>query len=171
MHGGGKRPRRARLRDLVYAWLGAFLALSFVALLDQWSVGEGGFPLLLGSFGASAVLLFGATKSPLAQPRNFVGGHVLSAAVGVTMAKFWPGPLWLGVGLTAATAIVLMMLTKTLHPPGGATALIAVLGGEKIKALGYWYVLSPCLLGALVILGVALLFNNLPRKRRYPLFW
>jgi CBS-domain-containing membrane protein len=70
-----------------------------------------------------------------------------------------------------ATAIAVMHLTKTLHPPGGATALIAVIGSDKIHALGYFYMVVPVGIGALIMLTVALLVNNIPKNRRYPHFW
>ena len=73
--------------------------------------------------------------------------------------------------LAVVTAIACMHLSKTLHPPGGATALIAVMGGDNIRALGYGYVLAPCLAGALLMLGMALVVNNIPRNRRYPRYW
>ena len=82
-----------------------------------------------------------------------------------------PEPLWLSAAIAVATAIALMHATQTLHPPGGATALIAVIGGEGVRQLGYWYVLVPCLLGAVFMLVIALVVNNIPRNRRYPLFW
>ena len=104
----------------------------------------------------------------MAQPRNLIGGHVISAIVGVTAYKFFPDLLWLSAPLAVALSIVLMQITKTLHPPGGATALIAVIGSEKIKQLGYWYVLSPVLTGCLIMLAVALVFNNMTSHRSYP---
>ena len=61
-----------------------------------------------------------------------------------------------------------MQVTKTLHPPGGATALIAIAGSEKVKELGYWYVVSPVLLGTIILLITALVFNNMSSKRQYP---
>lgn len=123
---------------------------------------------LIGSFGASAVLVFGATNSPLAQPRNLIGGHLLSAVIGVTIHLLIPHQLWLSSALAVSLSIVAMQITKTMHPPGGATALIANVGSEKIKHLGYQYVLSPVLSGVLVLLVVALVVNNLPKNRNYP---
>jgi len=79
--------------------------------------------------------------------------------------------MWLASSVAVATAIAFMHLTKTLHPPGGATALIAVIGSEKIHELGYLYALMPAGLGAVVMLVVALLINNIPATRRYPEFW
>ena len=79
--------------------------------------------------------------------------------------------MWLASSVAVATAIALMHATKTLHPPGGATALIAVIGGEKVHELGYLYVIIPVGIGAMIMLGVALMVNNIPKSRRYPEFW
>jgi CBS-domain-containing membrane protein len=117
------------------------------------------------------VLLYGAPRSPLAQPRNLVGGHVVSALIGVLCWKLFQDFPVLAQSLAVATSIALMHLTRTLHPPGGATALIAVIGGPQIHALGFLYALIPALLGSLILLAVALVVNNLPRTRRYPEFW
>lgn len=123
---------------------------------------------LIGSFGASSVLVYGAIQSPMAQPRNLLGGHVVSALVGVSVGQLLPDVIWLTAPLAVACSIVFMQMTRTMHPPGGATALIAVSSGTKISSLGYWYVLSPVLSGALILLLVALLFNNITAKRHYP---
>ncbi len=123
---------------------------------------------LIGSFGASSVLVFGAIQSPLAQPRNLIGGQLISAFIGVTIYKMLPEILWLTAPLAVALSIVTMQITKTLHPPGGATALIAVIGSERVKSLGYIYVLSPILTGSLLLLLVALVFNNMTSHRKYP---
>ena len=79
--------------------------------------------------------------------------------------------MWLAASVAVATPIAFMHATKTLHPPGGATALIAVIGSDKIHNLGYLYVLMPVALGAIIMLIIALLVNNIPRSRRYPEFW
>lgn len=124
-----------------------------------------GYPLLIGSFGASAVLLFGANESPLAQPRNLVGGHVVSACVAVVVVALFgssPGAIAVGVGL----ALLVMNLTHTTHPPGGATALIGVQA-----AVGPMFVLVPVLAGALILLATALFTNNVVYHRKYPNHW
>ena len=171
MAGGEQSPPRAKAGEIFSAWVGSCLAIACIALLERYATGTSGFPLLIGSFGASAVLAFGAIRSPLAQPRNLVGGHFLSALVGVSCYFLFPGTLWLASCLAVATAIALMHVTKTLHPPGGATALIAVTGGEGIHQLGYLYAFVPCLLGALIMLAIALIVNNIPKAQRYPQFW
>nr|WP_317132837.1 HPP family protein [Tamlana haliotis] len=124
--------------------------------------------LLIGSFGAASVLIFGAVQSPLAQPRNLIGGQLISAFIGVTVFKLIPDVIWINAPLAEATSIIAMQITKTLHPPGGATALIAVIGTEKIRALGYFYVISPVLAGTLILFITALIFNNLTKHRQYP---
>ncbi|WP_337992830.1 HPP family protein [Flavivirga sp. 57AJ16] len=123
---------------------------------------------LIGSFRASSVLIFGAIQSPLVQPRNFIGGQLISALIGVTIFKFGPNIIWTAAPLAVATSIIAMQITKTLHPPGGATALIAVIGTEKIKVLGYFYIISPVLTGCLILFIIALIFNNVTKHRKYP---
>jgi len=165
-------PPRVSNSEILWSWIGAFLGISAVAGMDLLILTEGGDHLpLIGSLGASAVLVYGAPRSPLAQPRNLVGGHVVSALVGVVCQQILGHLPELAAPLAVATAIALMQLTKTLHPPGGATALIAVVGGEQIHRLGLLYILAPVGLGALLLLLVALLVNNIPSTRRYPEFW
>lgn len=154
--------------DILWTFLGAFFGIAIIGFINSkyYSLNDNLF--LIGSFGATAVLIYGATNSPLAQPRNLVGGHLISAIVGVTFQKLFPGELWLSSALAVSTAIVMMQITKTLHPPGGATALIANIGSEKIRGLGYIYVLSPVLTGVAILLIIALIFNNIPANRYYP---
>jgi CBS-domain-containing membrane protein len=155
-------------KEHVWSFIGAVIGIGLIAFIQQAQFPKLENIFLIGSFGASSVLLYGAIQSPLAQPRNLVGGHVISALVGVTIAKFLPDVIWLTAPLAVALSIVLMQITKTLHPPGGATALIAVSGGEAIKKLGFGYVLSPVLTGSLILLLVALVFNNISSGRSYP---
>ncbi|WP_129716540.1 HPP family protein [Pedobacter sp. SYP-B3415] len=155
-------------REHVWAFIGSFAAIACIALCNHLSGGIQDYVFLIGSFGASSVLVYGAIQSPLAQPRNLVGGHVLSALIGVSVCKLLPETLWLAAPLAVSLSIVGMQMSRTMHPPGGATALIAVAGPEKIKSLGYLYVLSPVLSGVLILLIFALVFNNLTRHRSYP---
>jgi CBS domain-containing membrane protein len=155
-------------KEHFWSFIGAFCGIGLIAFLQGYQLTKEENIFLIGSFGASSVLVYGAIQSPLAQPRNLVGGHLVSALIGVTVYRFLPDILWLTAPLAVALAIVLMQITKTLHPPGGATALIAVIGSEKIKALGYWYVVSPVLTGCLILLFTALIFNNMTKNRKYP---
>lgn len=154
------------------SWLGGFLGVAAVGYLSEWLAFRGVSQMfLIGSFGATAVLLYGAPSVPYSQPRNLLGGQTLSAIVGVAVYQALPDPLWLSSALAVATSMAVMQLTRTIHPPGSATALIAVLGDARVHAQGYWYALVPVAAGALLMLAVALLINNLPRSRRYPLTW
>ena len=155
-------------KEHFWSFIGAFIGIGLIAFLQSHSLTKPENVFLIGSFGASSVLIYGAIQSPLAQPRNLIGGHLISALIGVTIYKFLPDIIWLTAPLAVAVSIVVMQMTRTLHPPGGATALIAVIGSEKIKALGYLYVLFPVLSGALILLVVALLFNNMTSHRKYP---
>lgn len=148
-----------------------FSALPPCACINYNLLGDTDQVMIIGSFGASAVLIYGAVRSPLAQPRNLVGGHVLSAIIDVSVYKLLPDQLWIASALSVSTAIFAMHATKTLHPPGGATALIAIIGSPKIHDLGYFYVILPVGLGALIMLFVALIINNITKYRRYPEFW
>jgi CBS-domain-containing membrane protein len=171
MLGHTSNPTTVSVADTFWGWLGAFAGISLVAAVDGRFLGGTDLLLLIGSFGASAVLIYGAIESPLAQPRNLVGGHVLSAVVGVTVFQLLPEPAWLTAGLAVSLAIAVMHVTKTVHPPGGATALIAVIGSPKIHDLGYHYVFIPVASGVVILLVVALLVNNVRRGKRYPAFW
>lgn len=171
MRGHTQSPPLVGAAEILWSWLGSFLGIAAVGFIHFRLLDRTAFMMLIASFGASAVLIYGAVRSPLAQPRNLIGGHVLSAAVGVATFQFLGGIPWLAGALAVSTAIALMHLTKTLHPPGGATALIAVIGGDAIHRLGYFYILMPVGLGAVVMLVVALLFNNIAPNRRYPEFW
>lgn len=155
-------------REHFWAFLGSFVGLGIIAWLQYKAFPGPESVYLIGSFGASCVLIYGVIQSPLAQPRNLVGGHVVSALIGVTVQKLLPGATWVAAPLAVSLSIVLMQITRTLHPPGGATALIAVTGTECITSLGYMYVLSPVLSGVLILLAVALIFNNLTPNRSYP---
>jgi CBS domain-containing membrane protein len=155
-------------REQLWSAIGAMIGIGLIAFIQSHILGQQENIFLIGSFGASSVLVYGAIQSPLAQPRNLVGGHVISALVGVTIFKIVPHQIWLTAPLSVALSIVAMQVTKTLHPPGGATALIAVTGSVRIQNLGYWYVLWPVLSGSIILLIVALIFNNLTDYRKYP---
>ena len=171
MKGTTKSPPMVALSEIVWSWVGAFLGMAPVAYINYQLLEGTDYLLIIGSFGASAVLIYGAIKSPLAQPRNLIGGHVISAFIGVTSYQLLQAHMWLAAAVAVATAIAIMHATKTLHPPGGATALIAVIGSEKVHNLGYLYTVIPVGLGAAIMLVVALLVNNISKNRRYPEFW
>lgn len=164
-------PPRVSTAEILWSWLGAFLGIGTVAAVEQAFLAGTDHLLVIGSLGASAVLVYGAPRSPLAQPRNLVGGHMLSALIGVLCFQVLHPIPGLAEGVAVASAVALMHWTRTLHPPGGATALIAVIGSDELHALGYLYVLAPAGLGAVILLVVGLLVNNASANRRYPELW
>ena len=135
-----------------------------------WIDGHGGV-LAIASMGASAVLLFAAPHGALSQPWPVLGGHLVSALIGVTCARWLGGEPMLAASLAVALSIAAMYGLRCLHPPGGATALFAVLGGESVHALGYGYLFSPVLLNIVVLVTVAVVFNYPFAWRRYPQSW
>lgn len=162
------------MRKIFWSWLGSFLGIYLIATLNNF-VGLNDFDsfFLIGSFGAAAVLLYAAPHLEFSQPRNLLGGQILSALVGVSVYKYFTFDISLLSALAVSLAIVVMQLTHTLHPPGGATALIAVIGSPKIHELGYTYVIFPVLSSTLVMLVIALIINNLPKNStgNYPRRW
>ncbi|MDI6728518.1 MAG: HPP family protein [Thermodesulfovibrionales bacterium] len=171
MRGGAKSPPGVGLSEMLWSWLGAMIGIGICGYLSAKYFEPRDLTLIIGSFGASAVLVYGAIKSPLAQPRNLIGGHIISGFVGVACYQLFGDVIWMAAALGVSLAIVAMLATKTVHPPGGATALIAVIGGKKIHDLGFLYVLLPAGAGALILLIVALLVNNLSKNRKYPEYW
>ncbi len=154
---------RERLRSA----LGALIGLLVTGLLCRAALPQGaGLPILIAPMGASAVLLFAVPASPLAQPWSILGGNVLAATIGVSVALLVPDPL-AAAALAGGGAIALMMSCRCLHPPSGAVALTAVLGGPAVRELGFRFVLWPVAANSLLLLAVALLFNNLV-GRSYP---
>jgi CBS-domain-containing membrane protein len=171
MKGGAKSPPGVGLGELFWSWVGASIGIGICGYTSSKYFEPRDLTLLIGSFGASAVLVYGAIKSPLAQPRNLIGGHIVSGLVGTVCYQLFGGTIWIAAALAVSCAIVAMLATTTLHPPGGATALIAVIGGTKIHDLGYFYAFLPAGAGAAVLLVVALIVNNLSKNRKYPEYW
>lgn len=154
--------------NILWSWIGSFLGILVISYFHRDFLDDKDLTLVLSSFGASAVLIYGAVNSPLAQPKNLVGGHILSAIVGVIAFKLFSFNLLIAAAFAVSTAILVMQLTLTLHPPGGATALIAVIGSEQIHSLGFFYVLVPVASGAFILLIIAIIVNNIPNNRAYP---
>lgn len=152
-----------RLRAGIGACIG-ILCTGLITILIEGDAST--IPYLIAPMGASAVLLFAVPSSPLAQPWSVIGGNTTAAIIGVTSA------IWITHPPTAAAvavslSIVAMFALRCIHPPSGAVALTAVLGGATIHAQGYWFVLVPVALNSLIILLVAILYNNATR-RPYP---
>lgn len=174
LQGSGICPPRHRLSEIAWSWLGAFFGIVAVTVPNDYlHLPHVDNVFLIGSFGASAVLIYGCPLADLAQPRSVVGGHLVCALIGVSVYKVLGEHIAIASGFAVAFALVAMHLTRTLHPPGGATALIAVIGSPQIHQLGYRYALAPVLSGALIMLIVAMVVNNLSAnpRRHYPTYW
>ena len=119
----------------------------------------------MAPFGASCVLAFGVWESPLSQPRNIIGGHLISTLVGLCVYHLLgSGTVSMALGVGLATG--LMMLTRTTHPPAGANPLVVIMAGSS-----WSFLITPVLAGAVIIVLAALFVNNLDNKRHYPNFW
>jgi len=156
-------------RERLVSALGGFAGLLAVYFGSHALGGPPLTPLLIFSIGASTVLVFAVPHGALSQPWPVIGGHLVSALIGVSCARWVPD-----AALAAAAAVGLsigaMHYLRCIHPPGGATALAAVLGGEPLHAMGFGFVLSPVLVNALVLLAAAVAFNAFFPWRRYPVF-
>jgi len=148
---------------------GGFAGIFGILLVSQHFLDAAVVPWIVASMGASAVLLFAVPHGPLSQPWALLGGHLVSAIIGVSVAILLADWSWVvAASLAVGLAIGAMHYLRCIHPPGGATAIFAVIGGQSVQGLGYQYVLTPVMLNALVILVVAVAFNYLFAWRRYP---
>ena len=154
-------------KEKLVSALGGFVALLLLTLVTKSALGLNGASMMIASMGASAVLLFAVPHGQLSQPWPVVGGHVVSALIGVTAWKV-VGSIELAAALAVGCAIGAMHLLRCIHPPGGATALTAVIGGAGVHSLGYGFVVRPVLLNALLMVAIAIVFNAFFPWRRYP---
>ncbi|WP_321881038.1 HPP family protein [Paraburkholderia bannensis] len=160
-------PVALRWRERLRSGVGALLGIALTGAISQHLLGNAStIPWLIAPMGASAVLLFGVPASPLAQPWSLIGGNLVSAVVGVTCALLIGDPV-LAAAVAVGVAVCAMFTLRCVHPPSGAVALTAVLGGPAVHALGYMFVLEPVLLQSFVLLGSALVYHK-ATGHRYP---
>jgi len=159
--------RNAVYREKVISGVGGFLGILAILLVSDFFLDPEVAVFIVPSMGASAVLLFAAPHVPFSQPWNVFAGHIISAIIGVACWQWIPDYV-LAASMSVGLAIGVMYLTRCTHPPGGATALAAVIGSEKLHHLGYGYVYEPILLNTVTILVVAVAFNALFKWRQYP---
>lgn len=152
---------RPHHRHVFWSWFGSFLAIAATAYLSA----KTNSPLLMAPFGATSVLIFGVPDSPLAQPRNVIGGNLVAALVSLIILHLFGSSPW-AMGLAVATAIGMMQFTGTVHPPSGAVALVVMM----TKA-DWQFLLTPALEGSIILVLCAVVFNNLAEERTYPQHW
>ncbi|ROT35118.1 hypothetical protein SODALDRAFT_329291 [Sodiomyces alkalinus F11] len=175
---GYRREVPEKLGNIVlvfWAFVGVFCSIALIEVVSYNvpSFRQNGVPIIVASFGAAAVLEFYSIDAPLAQPRNAILGQVVSGVVGIVTCKLFllsphfDAVRWVAGAIACAAATSAMALTKTVHPPAGATALLAVVD-DSIVDLG-WFLLPVLLLGCALMLGTALVVNNI--QRRFPVYW
>ena len=147
--------------------LGSGLAIAVLIGIIHWQIPGGEGWAVAASMGASAVLLFAVPHSALAQPWPVLAGHTVAAVIGVACARWCPERM-VAAGFAVGLTVAVMQMLKCVHPPGGGTALAAVLGSETIRSLGFGYVLLPVLANAAVMVALAFVYNFAFRWRRYP---
>ncbi|WP_431320390.1 HPP family protein [Rhizobium sp. YTU87027] len=157
----------ATLRERMFACLGALIAIALTGMVCGYFFGQSShLPLIVAPMGASAVLLFAVPASPLAQPWSIIGGNTISAMMGILAAHFIHEPI-IAIGVGVSLAIGAMSFTRCLHPPGGAAALTAVLGGPAVTSWGLLFPFVPVALNSCILVALGILFHKLGR-RNYP---
>lgn len=170
-------PRLVPWVQILLGFIGSFIGIGVPALINinlfKERLSDSDLMFIIAPFGASAVLLYSAPHSDFAQPRAVLGGHTVAALVGVSLRKGWNYSLdyeWILYALAVSLTITGQNLTKTLHPPGGATALVSVILSWDTQHLGYLFVVW-VMAGISVMIGIAVLTNNLSGQTKYPKFW
>ena len=157
----------ATLRERLVACLGALAGITLTGLICGWFFGQGPhIPLIVAPMGASAVLIFAVPASPLAQPWPVIGGNTISAFMGVLAAHLIPDPV-VAIGVGVSLAIAAMSLTRSLHPPGGAAALTALIGGPAVTSAGFLFPLFPVCVNSVILVALGVAFHKISR-RNYP---
>ena len=161
MYGGGRAPSRANFADAATGAVGGLICIFLLLCLTNYT----GAPWLMASLGGSCVLVFVVWNAPLSQPRNIIGGHFISALIGLAMYSMF-GTSTFSISLGVALTIFCMAFMGVIHPPAGANPIIIILGGYS-----WSYLVIPVLIGAVLIVVVGMLINNLRGTRKYPVFW
>jgi HPP family len=161
LRGSSAYQPRFSMQQIVISYLGSFLGIAALAYISVST----SYPLIAAPFGAAAVLVFAVPNSPLAQPRNLIIGNLIGGLSSLVMLNLFGSGPWV-MALAVATAIQVMQLTKTLHPPGGAVALVGVMSNAKWE-----FLFTPVLTGSIVLLICTVMFNNLMPGRSYPEHW
>ena len=159
--GGHPKPPGAHWKHAIITGATSFIAIGLLAWLSE----QGWHPLVLGSFGASCVLLFGYPDSPFSQPRNIVMGHTLSTVIGLLMLDV-AGAHWWSMALAVALSIGLMMKIGLMHPPAGSNPVIVMTLHPS-----WLFAFTPTLVGALLLVVMGLLLLNLQENKHYPKHW
>ena len=154
-------PPSPSMKEIIFIAIGAFLAASVIGFLAYYTK----LPIIMGSFGASIFVLFVLPDSPFAQPRNVIIGHFITTLIGLIFYNLVSSDWW-SMALALAFAIAAMQLLRVPHPPAGSNPFIVFLLGAN------WdYLWMPTVIGAILIVVVALIYNNISKDRSYPKYW
>ncbi|CAF0729177.1 unnamed protein product [Adineta steineri] len=166
-------PPKVILSDCIIAFVGTFISISILAFIHYRLLDKHDLVFFIASFGASAMILYAAPSTPVAQPRNIVGGQVIGAFVGCTIRLILGtnGETFLALALAVALSLFLMQITGTMHAPAGATALIAIMPIKPFPWGGFQFILMPVLSGSFILLFIAVIVNNIGSNRHYPCYW
>lgn len=152
-------PKESHVR-WIKAGVGSLLGIGFIAWLTHVTQE----PLLMAPFGATAVLIYSVPGSPLSQPANVIGGHLLASALSLSLYSVLPHDWWV-VGLVVGTVVAVMALLRLTHPPAGADPIVIFLSQPGID-----FLFIPVVLGSVTLVLIALLVHKIPpRTIRYPL--
>ncbi|MDO7907692.1 HPP family protein [Paenibacillus sp. JX-17] len=161
MSGNTRSPLQVNIKDTLTGSIGAAAAIFMLIFLTNRSASN----WFMAPFGGSCVLAFAFWNAPFSQPRNIIGGHCISAFIGLAAFHLFGKEPW-SIAAAVGLAIAAMMLTKTTHPPAGANPIVIMLGHYSMG-----YLFSPVLIGSVIIVILALVINNLRQNRKYPTFW
>lgn len=162
-----KKTKHVKFFDIMCIWCGTVCSIGICGLLSAVLTELQDMALLVSSIGPSAVLLYAEANSASARPQNVIFGHVISALIGVAVYKLCGQIPWLSGALAVACAAVAMVVTNSFHPPGGGTALIAVIGDQRIHDLGFIFPFIPVGISAVIVVGVAYVVNKRIRRLQY----
>ena len=163
----GIEPAPVSHAEKIVSACGGSLAIAAIIVVSRQVLEPDASNIIIASMGASAVLLFAVPHGTLSQPWAVFAGHLLSAFVGVSCALLIPDEI-IAASLAVGGSIAVMYYLKCLHPPGGATALSAVLAGDTTQSMAYQFMVTPVLINVIIILSIALIYNYLFHWRRYP---
>jgi CBS domain-containing membrane protein len=151
----------AQLGDRLVACAGTTIGIALtIVVCTPLPLATAGLPIIVAPLGASAVLVFAVPASPLAQPWPVVGGNVISTLIGVAAFRAVPDAT-VAAGVAVGAAVLVMSLLRCLHPPGGAAALTAVIGGEAIHAAGWFFAFAPVAINSVALVALAMVFHRI----------
>ncbi|RTR33762.1 HPP family protein [Shewanella atlantica] len=158
--------RKMSNREVFASIVGAFFATLCASFFSNSILEADNMPMVLASTGASAMLIFGIPHSPVSQPWPLVGGHIISALIGISAYYLIPNPV-LASSVAIGIAMLAMHCTGSMHPPGGATAVTAVIGGSTVHELGYYFVIVPVFFNSIILLSIAMAIGTFREKNPF----